>query len=37
VASRALARLQQDKLITLDGRRLTIPDEAALAAYAGEE
>jgi CRP/FNR family transcriptional regulator len=37
VVSRALARLQQDKLITLDGRRLTIPDEAALAAYAGEE
>ncbi|HEY9402920.1 MAG TPA: Crp/Fnr family transcriptional regulator [Pyrinomonadaceae bacterium] len=37
VVSRALARLQQDRLITLDGRRLTIPDEAALAAYAGEE
>jgi CRP/FNR family transcriptional regulator len=37
VVSRALARLQQDKLIALDGRRLTIPDEAALAAYAGEE
>jgi CRP/FNR family transcriptional regulator len=37
VVSRALARLQQDKLIVLDGRRLTIPDEAALAAYAGEE
>jgi CRP/FNR family transcriptional regulator len=37
VVSRALARLQQDKLIALDGRRLTIPAEAALAAYAGEE
>ena len=37
VVSRALARLQQDELIALDGRRLTIPDEAALAAYAGEE
>ncbi len=37
VVSRALTRLQQDKLIALDGRRLTIPDEAALAAYAGEE
>ena len=37
VVSRALTRLQQDKLIALDGRRLTIPDEAALTAYAGEE
>jgi CRP/FNR family transcriptional regulator len=37
VVSRALARLQQDKLIALDGRRLTITDEAALAAYAGQE
>jgi CRP-like cAMP-binding protein len=37
VVSRALTRLQQDKLIALDGRRLTIPNEAALAAYAGEE
>lgn len=37
VVSRAFARLQQDKLIALDGRRLTIPNEAALAAYAGEE
>jgi CRP/FNR family transcriptional regulator len=36
VVSRALARLQQEKLIVLDGRRLNIPDEAALAAYAGE-
>jgi CRP/FNR family transcriptional regulator len=37
VVSRALTRLQQDNLIVLEGRRLTIPDEAALAAYAGEE
>lgn len=37
VVSRALTRLQHDKLIALDGRRLNIPDEAALAAYAGEE
>ena len=37
VVSRALTRLQQDKLIVLNGRRLSIPDEAALAAYAGEE
>lgn len=37
VVSRALTRLQQDGLIALDGRRLHIPDETALAAYAGEE
>jgi CRP/FNR family transcriptional regulator len=37
VVSRALTRLQQDNLIVLNGRRLSIPDEAALAAYAGEE
>lgn len=37
VVSRALARLQQDGMIKLDGRRLSIPDEAALADYAGEE
>jgi CRP/FNR family transcriptional regulator len=37
VVSRALTRLQQDGLITLDGRRLSIPDEAAIATYAGEE
>jgi CRP/FNR family transcriptional regulator len=37
VVSRALARLQQDKLIALEGRRLTIPDEAALASYSGED
>jgi CRP-like cAMP-binding protein len=37
VVSRALTRLQQDNLIALNGRRLSIPDEAALATYAGEE
>lgn len=37
VVSRALTRLQQDGLIVLQGRHLYIPDEAALAAYAGEE
>jgi CRP/FNR family transcriptional regulator len=37
VVSRALTRLQQDGLIALKGRHLTIPDEAALAAYAGED
>lgn len=37
VVSRALTRLQQDGLIVLDGRRLLVPDEAALAAYAGED
>ena len=37
VVSRALTRLQQDGLITLDGRRLFIPDEAALKTYAGED
>jgi CRP/FNR family transcriptional regulator len=37
VVSRALARLQQDGLVTLKGRRLSIPDEAALASYAGED
>ena len=37
VVSRALTRLQQDELIALRGRRLSIPDEEALAAYAGEE
>ncbi len=35
VVSRALTRLQQNNLILLEGRRLTIPDEAALVAYAG--
>jgi CRP-like cAMP-binding protein len=36
VVSRALNRLQQSGLIDVDGRRVTIPDEAALAAYASE-
>jgi DNA-binding GntR family transcriptional regulator len=34
VVSRALARLQQDGLIVLENRRVTIPDEELLAAYA---
>lgn len=37
VVSRALARLQQDGLVKLEGRRLSIPDETALASYAGED
>ena len=37
VVSRALARLQHDGLIALEGRALDIPDESALAAFAGEE
>lgn len=37
VVSRALTRLQHDGLIVIKGRRLSIPDETALAAYAGEE
>jgi CRP-like cAMP-binding protein len=37
VISRALARLQQDGLITLEGRRLSIPDESALSTYADED
>jgi CRP-like cAMP-binding protein len=36
VVSRALARLQQDELILLENRRVTIPDEGLLVAYAGE-
>src|SRR6185369_751201 len=36
VVSRALARLQQDGLILLENRRVTIPDEGLLAAYSGE-
>ena len=36
VISRALSRLQQGGLIVVEGRLLVIPDEAALAAYAGE-
>jgi CRP/FNR family transcriptional regulator len=37
VVSRALTRLQQDGLVALKGRRLSIPNEEALSAYAGEE
>lgn len=37
VVSRALTRLQQDGLVALKGRRLSIPDDEALATYAGEE
>jgi CRP/FNR family transcriptional regulator len=36
VVSRALTRLQQNGLINLEGRRVIIPDETALTAYAGE-
>ena len=36
VVSRALARLQQDGLILLENRRVTIPDEELLAKYSGE-
>ncbi|HZS10489.1 MAG TPA: Crp/Fnr family transcriptional regulator [Blastocatellia bacterium] len=34
VVSRALARLQQNELITVDGRRIRIPDEETLAVFA---
>lgn len=37
VVSRAFARLQHDGLIRVEGRRLTIPDEQALASFAGED
>lgn len=37
VVSRALARLQQTGLISLEGRRLVIPHEGRLAAYASED
>lgn len=37
VVSRAFTRLQHDGLIRVEGRRLTIPDEQALASFAGEE
>jgi CRP-like cAMP-binding protein len=37
VVSRALTRLQLDGLVRLEGRRLTIPDEKSLAAFAGED
>jgi CRP/FNR family transcriptional regulator len=36
VVSRALSRLQQNDLIVMDGRKVLIPDEAALKSYAGE-
>ena len=36
VVSRALARLQQDDLILLEDRHITIPDEGLLATYSGE-
>ena len=36
VVSRAMARLQRNGLISVEGRRVTVPDEAALRAYAGE-
>ena len=36
VVSRALARLQLDGLVRLEGRTLIIPDEKSLAAFAGE-
>lgn len=36
VVSRALNRLQQNGLINIEGRRVTIPDQEALAVYAGE-
>ncbi len=36
VVSRALNRLQQNELIKVDGRRVTIPNEQALAVYASE-
>jgi CRP/FNR family transcriptional regulator len=36
VVSRALARLQKNGLITVEGRHITIPDEEALRSYGGE-
>ena len=36
VISRALSRLQQDGLIIIEDRKLTIPDLTALAAFAGQ-
>jgi CRP-like cAMP-binding protein len=36
VVSRAFTRLQHEKLIVVEGRRLIIPDEAALESFAGE-
>ena len=37
VVSRAMTKLQHDGLIEIEHRRLTIPDEEALSAYAGKE
>ena len=37
VVSRALARLQKNGLIRVEGRQITIPDEEALRAYSGDE
>lgn len=36
VVSRALSRLQQNDLIVMDGRRVSISNETALKSYAGE-
>jgi CRP/FNR family transcriptional regulator len=36
VVSRTFTRLQHDGLLVVEGRRLIIPDEQALAAFAGE-
>ena len=36
VVSRALARLQQNGLVSVDGRRVTVLDEVALGVYASE-
>lgn len=36
VVSRAFTRLQHEKLIVVEGRRLIIPEEAALESFAGE-
>jgi len=36
VVSRALARLQKNGLISIEGRQITIPDEDALRSYGGE-
>jgi CRP/FNR family transcriptional regulator len=36
VVSRTLTRLQQDGLLIVEGHQLLIPDEQALAAFAGE-
>jgi CRP/FNR family transcriptional regulator len=36
VVSRSMSRLQQHELIRVDGRRIVIPQEKALAAYALE-